>query len=260
MKIVFWNIKQNEKMAYVVDLIDRVKPDLLFLAECSPEIAKESQSRYNVIASKISGNPKVHGFVLSENVRCSLLHEYKNRLFLYRLTWQNKEFLLGTVHLLPKNRTSALTQSHETAKYVREVRMIEKDEEQKDTILIGDFNMNPFDPGMVSASVFNSVCSSEIALKQSRRFQGEDYDYFFNPAWKNYAGVGNEIYGTYFYHACGMDEYHWNNFDQALVRPSILRQYSPKFSILHDVLGFDLRKKNNGVSDHYPILLEIKEK
>jgi exonuclease III len=176
------------------------------------------------------------------------------------LTWQDKDFLLGTVHLLPKNHASSDTQSLEAKDYVREVRLVEKDEQQKNTILIGDFNMNPFDPGMISASTFNSVCSPAIALKRCRTFQWESYDYFFNPTWKNYAGVGKDIYGTYYHHSCGADEFHWNNFDQALVSPSILQQYNPEFSILHDVLRFDLRKENNGISDHYPILLELKEK
>jgi hypothetical protein len=176
------------------------------------------------------------------------------------LTWQDKDFLLGTVHLLSKMNTTPQTQSLEAGEYVRKVRMIEKELQQKNTILIGDFNMNPFEPGMVSASVFNSVCSLDIALKQSRKFQYVDYDYFYNPAWKNYAGVGNEVYGTYYHHSYGMDEFHWNNYDQALIRPAILQQYRPEFSVLHDKVWFDLRNKNNNISDHYPILLELKEK
>jgi hypothetical protein len=208
----------------------------------------------------LSDDPKIRCFIISKKMECSLKREYKNRLFLYQLTWKNKRFLLGTVHLLSKNNASAHAQRLEAKGYVREIQMFEREQQQKDTIVIGDFNMNPFDPGMVSASVFNSVCSAEIALKGTRMFQSEKYDYFFNPAWKNYAGIGNEVYGTYFYHSVGADEFHWNNFDQALIRPSILQQYEPKFSVLHDILGYDLRKRNNGVSDHYPILLELKEK
>jgi len=257
MKIVFWNIKGSKDVTHVVDLVDSVEPDLLFLAECSPEIVASSQSRCRVIAPRIFANPKVRGFVVSENVKCTLSLEHNDRLFFYRVTWQGKEFLLGTVHLLSKIYASNSAQSSEAQKYVRVVRMTEKAEKQKNTILIGDFNMNPFEEGMVKVHAFNSVCSSEIALKKGRQFQGEYYDYFFNPAWKHYAGVGNGVYGTYYHHSCGADGFHWNNFDQALVSPSILQKYNPQFSILHDVLGFDLRNKNNGVSDHYPILLEL---
>ena len=257
MKIIFCNInKRNKDVAHVVKLVNSVKPDLLFLAECSPEIVSATQTQYEMISPAIFDNPKVHGFIVSGKVECSLKREYNERLSFYRLAWQGKEFLLGTVHLLSKNCTSALAQSLVAEEYVRMVRIQEEIEKHKNTILIGDFNMNPFDSGMVSASVFNAVCSQEIALKQSRKFQRKDYDYFFNPAWKNYAGVGNAVYGTYYHHSCGMDGVHWNNFDQVLIRPSILQQYKPKFSVLHE-LGFDLRNKNNGVSDHYPILLEL---
>ena len=260
MKIAFWNINRNKDVTHVVNLVDRAAPDVLFIAECSPEIVESLQSLYRMLVPIVSDKPKVRGFVVSENLKCLLKHEFKDRLSLYQLTWNSKEFLLGTVHLLPKNNASSQAQSLEAMKYVHVIQRFEREQRQKNTIIIGDFNMNPFDPGMVSASAFNAVCSPEIALKQSRRFQGDNYDYFFNPAWKNYAGIGDEIYGTYYYHAYGMDEFLWNNFDQVLVRPSILRQYNPKFSVMHDILGFDLRTRNNEVSDHYPILLELKEK
>ena len=260
MKIAFWNIKQNKNLDYVVKLIDSVCPDVLFLAESSPEMVELLQDRYKTLGPGISSEPKIYGFIVSKNLKGSLIREYKDRLFLYQLTWQEEFFSLGVVHLPSKLYKSTAAQSEQVAKYVREIRMFEEELQHKNTILIGDFNMNPFEPGMVLASLFNSVCSPAIALKQKRTIDGEDYDYFFNPSWKNYAGVGNDVYGTYYYHACGTDEFHWNNLDQVLIRPSILQQYDPEFFVLHDVLEFDLRKRNNGISDHYPILLELKEK
>ena len=260
MKIAFWNIKQNENLDHVVKLVDSVGPDVLFLAESSPEMVELLQDRYKTLGPGISSEPKIYGFAVSEQLKCSFDRKYQNRLFLYRLTWRKEDFSLGVVHLPSKNHTTNLAQSHDAAKYAQEIRVYEKERKHKNTILIGDFNMNPFDPGMVLASVFNSVCSPAIALKQKRKVKDEYHDYFFNPSWKNYAGVGNEVYGTYYYHSCGEDEFLWNNLDQALVRPSILQKYDPHFFVLHDVLGFDLRTKNNGVSDHYPILLELKEK
>jgi len=131
MKIVFWNIKQNKDITYVVDLVDRVSPDMLFLAECAPEIADLLRSRYKILVSRISTHPKVRGFAVAENLKCSLIHEYNNRLFLYRLTWKYKVFLLGTVHLMSKNHTTSLAQSLEAGNYVREIRMIEESEKQK---------------------------------------------------------------------------------------------------------------------------------
>lgn len=121
--------------------------------------------------------------------------------------------------------------------------------------------MNPFDPGMVVSDGFNSVCSETIAKKISRIVGGEECPYFYNPSWKNYSGIGNKIYGSYYYHSCsGGHEFHWNNLDQVLLRPSIIEKYDHVFKILHDVVGYDLTKKNNGISDHYPIFLELQEK
>jgi len=150
--------------------------------------------------------------------------------------------------------------------YMQKVKKIEENWKDKtqNTILIGDFNMNPFDPGMVCTRSFNSVCSLDIAKKMRCRKikdSGEIFTYFYNPSWKIYADAGNhDVHGTYYYDRCKSGQFHWNNLDQALLRPSILESYNHRFEVLYDTLNFDLRKENNGVSDHYPIMLEILEK
>ncbi|MDR1923990.1 MAG: hypothetical protein LBQ66_06420 [Planctomycetaceae bacterium] len=257
MKIAFWNIKLNKNFCYIVELVKRVQADILFLAECPQENITELQNSYKVLAGKIYERPKIYSCIISETLGCSLIQEYKNRLFVYRLTFGKQKLLVGVVHLISKNHANPNTQITVSIDYMREIREAYP---KQDMILIGDFNMNPFDHGMVSVAGFNSVCSEEIALKEQRQFQMEKYDYFFNPSWKNYSGIGNEVYGTYYHHSPDSDGFYWNNYDQVLLRPAILKKYNYKFTVLHNILNFDLRRKNNGISDHYPILLELQEK
>lgn len=274
MKIVFWNIRKNEDVQIIHQLVKKSAADLLFLAEC-PETLVAGIDYLEIMPPDIESipkpktKPKVRGFRTSNTYQVECVEYEHPRLWFYTIgkTFEkNGElmFLLGTVHLVAKRYYKPTAQQSRAQRLMQRVKKIEetwKDITQN-TIMIGDFNMNPFDPGMVIAEAFNSVCSQEIARKQSRMIDSEDYTFFYNPSWKIYAGVGNHVHGTYYYHTCKTDDFHWNNFDQVLLRPSILEKYDHRFEVLHETLNFDLRKSNNNnkVPDHYPIMLEIKER
>ena len=51
-------------MAYVVALAERVKPDVLFLAECSPDIAELSRSRSGKITPALETKFTEHTFTI----------------------------------------------------------------------------------------------------------------------------------------------------------------------------------------------------
>lgn len=260
MKIVFWNIKQNKNRQLIIDLVARIEPDIFFLAECPESLVETFGCRFQALKARVNDTPKVRGFVASNAMKCRLIQEISDRFFVYHVLWEDKEVFLGVVHLLSKLYADTGAQKSEVQKYMWEIRSLEKERNSKNTILIGDFNMNPFDPGMVYPHAFNSVCSKMIAAKKSRTYERVVYDYFYNPSWTNYAGLGNEIYGTYYHRCCRPGGFHWNNFDQALLRPDVLENFDCRFSVLHNLFDYDLHKQNKDFSDHYPILLELKEK
>jgi Endonuclease/Exonuclease/phosphatase family. len=270
MKIVFWNINKNENLAVIQKLVEKTTPDLLFLAECPKDFALKIKRKIipEIRPPYIPPNskPKIRGFSISSNCQTNCIEVSNNRLIFYSIREGEMLLLLGTVHLIDKRNHNDFSQYRQACAIVSDVKKIESAWQKKtsDTILIGDFNMNPFDPGMVVGDAFNSVCSEQIAQKRPRKVNKEKYTYFYNPSWKIYAGVGNCVHGSYYYHSCKSGEFHWNNFDQVLLRPSILNKYHHTFEVLHDVLGFDLRDgnktKGNKISDHYPIMLTIEEK
>ncbi len=87
---------------------------------------------------------------------------------------------------------------------------------------MGDFNINPFENGVVSARGFHAVMDRNIASKGSREVQGKDCKYFYNPMWRLLGDDTNGSLGTYFYYKSGYISFFWNAFDQVLLRPSLL--------------------------------------
>lgn len=270
MKIIFWNIHCNKdqnpvaKLDAVAGLVDNRETDLLFLAECSEEMLAEIKKTYEEVI--VPASSKIKCFKIGQAISCRCIKEIgPTRFVFFHVESGAIKCTLVVLHLPSKFHADVHRQHGISGKCILEINAYEQTVANTDTVLIGDFNMNPFDPGMVVFDGFNSVCSQDIAKKGKRIVDGENYNYFYNPSWKFFSGMDNEtfkktFYGTYYYHGCsGGHEFHWNNFDQVLLRPSMIRQYDHVFEILHDVAGFDLTKKND-ISDHYPIFLELREK
>ena len=128
------------------------------------------------------------------------------------------------------------------------------------TIIVGDFNINPYDQGCTGVQYFNSVPVYSEAKKKTRTVAGKKFAMFYNPMW-NLLGDNSMPYGTY-YHS-GSDTY-WNTYDQVIIRPALCENFvKDSLKILTETSSRYLLNRNGHpdkkVSDHLPIVFEIKE-
>ncbi len=79
--------------------------------------------------------------------------------------------------------------------FKQEIELAEEESGHKNTVIFGDFNMNPFDKGMISAAALNSLPSLRIAKNESRIIQGPKHSFFYNPSW-NLLGDLDDTPGT----------------------------------------------------------------
>ncbi len=185
----------------------------------------------------------------------------------------DKKILLGGIHL-----SSELTLHEESSRaglardIMKEVNKIENDLGHSNTILIGDFNMAPFELGMVEYSAFNAVMSIDIAEKKYRHVNGsgigthDKYHYFYNPMWSFMGDLSKYAPGTYYwYDNSRNNKFRWNTLDQVLMRPCLIPNFA-KESI--KIIDSDLSGKmlinsklssrpKSQISDHLPIFLTI---
>jgi hypothetical protein len=132
------------------------------------------------------------------------------------------------------------------------------------SILIGDFNMNPFEKGLVASNGINAWQHLDY-LKDNpkgREIDGSFYRYFYNPMW-NYFGDFQIPFGTIYHRAPGHVSHEWNLYDQVIFRPE-LYNYVDKNSvqIVTNISGVSLLKDYERpyekYSDHLPITFELK--
>jgi len=111
-----------------------------------------------------------------------------------------------------------------------EIERIEFEHKCNNSIIIGDFNMNPYEPGMLGASALHSLSSRNIVKKQKRILHGKEYNMFYNPMWSLLGDI-NLPDGTYFYDDSSQEvNLYWNIFDQVLIRPSLIELFNSTYA------------------------------
>jgi hypothetical protein len=156
---------------------------------------------------------------------------------------------------------SGQEQSLNTVRLGDIIRTIEKQTGNQNSMLVGDFNMNPFEDGMVSADGIHGVMDKAIALKLTRVVGGETRPYFYNPMWGRLGDESTGPPGTYYYPGSGQISQFWNTFDQVLLRPSLLDYYSSAaLKVVTKIGDRDLLKDgkiDKSISDHLPLLVGL---
>jgi hypothetical protein len=139
-----------------------------------------------------------------------------------------REVLLGAVHLSSKLYRSEQSQAMACVALRRNIADQEKRVGHQRTILLGDFNMNPFEAGMVGAEGLHGVKSRNVAARGSRKVDGLEYPFFYNPMWSHLGDASEASAGTYYFDRGEHVSHFWHTFDQVLIRPELIVGFDPK--------------------------------
>lgn len=174
------------------------------------------------------------------------------------------ETLLTAIHFVDKGNHSNESQSEQAGIIIKEIQETEISQGIESNIIVGDFNMNPFEHGIVKANGFHATMSKKIALEQSRIIQENEYKYLYNPMWSLFGDLHEEPIGTYHYKHSELINFQWNIFDQLLLRPSLIERLEKdslkiltsdgKNSLVNEK---GIPKGGDNHSDHLPIIFTI---
>jgi hypothetical protein len=169
-------------------------------------------------------------------------------------------FLLVGLHLPSKLHFSDQEQLMHAIRVSRAIQDAEETVEHSRTLVIGDFNMNPFEPGLVAADSFHAVMDQKIAMKGCRTVQGQEKPFFYNPMWGLLGDASPSPPGTYYYNG-GYINYFWNTFDQVLLRPDLLVFFPQGGVQVISKVGTKGLLNENGLprsaSDHLPVVVRL---
>lgn len=267
--LLFWNLKQKPLRDCVGSLAEAHSAEFVLLAESAIQddgVVQSLNSRRRTGYRRLStftGVSRLRAYSTYTRRQCfPVFEDLSERLVIYRLVLKKIDLLIGIVHLASKAYFREDDQISEAQRIASEVRIVEKEFGHRRTILIGDFNLNPFDPGMIASHGFHAVMDRRIAMSKTRKVQSVDYPFFYNPIWGRLGDETPGPAGTHFYRNSNPIVYFWNAFDQALVRPDVLECSQAELSILTtdgNVILADANGRPDAVhfSDHFPILFRL---
>jgi endonuclease/exonuclease/phosphatase family metal-dependent hydrolase len=270
LRFAFWNLNRKRLDNLVVDLVKQEQIDILLLAE-APGRAGELVRLLN------DGTTPASAAFAAPFVRCDAIvlvmrflvdfarpiHESLDGFTIQELKLPARPpILLVAAHMPSKLHARVEEQTFGAEKLANYIDQAESKVSHRRTILVGDFNMNPFEPGMAMAGALNGVMTRSIAERGQRTVGRKQYPFFYNPMWSRFGDANPGPAGTY-YHGKGQLTHFWNMFDQVLIRPELLPYFDSDRLRIVDRIGSTslttLRGTPNSslASDHLPIVFEL---
>lgn len=262
MKYLFWNTNNVVHIDTVlIELIETYTPNIFALAEYNNDgvaLSKKLQAKGLLYEEVPQVSCRVRIFT---NIKINFVdHGHDNKYFTIKFFPYNKieKHIIAFVHFPSKLRPV----QRKNDAIIREMMTAIKESSEniscKKVIIMGDFNMNPFEESMVSADALHAVSTRKIARKGSRKIDDITYDYMYNPMW-NFIGDLNSMSGTYYYASSDFTCFYWNTFDQFLISPDLIDDLELKnIKIINSVNTTSLCSKTKPkISDHLPIYFEL---
>lgn len=265
LRILFWNLNKKDLQHQVCRIAKEKLANIIILIETDFDHKDMLDAlRAQVLPTFCRPRSSPSRFEIFSCDTCFDLTELYagDRISIRRLCYAETDLILGSVHLVDRRNWDQNNQSVQTALLVSEIARQESKLGHNRTILIGDFNMNPFDPGMNMAPGMNAMMTAKCIERGERIVQKQPYQYFYNPMWGLFGDRSPGPSGTYYHTSSSQGHYGWNMLDQVLLRRSLVPRFE-RVEILsaagsRPLISQQGRPDTKSASDHFPILVSLK--
>lgn len=265
---LFWNVARKDLSDMVARLASERGADVVVLAENGGDPGETlDKLRRSVDPSFVhpkSEQGRIDVFGRGDDLELREVYvDASGRLTVRILRYGGTELLFAAAHLPSKIYWSREDQAAEVHELSQQIRAAEERRGHARTILVGDLNMNPFDDGVVQANGLHAMMTRATAEEGSRRVQGRDYPFFYNPMWGFFGDRTPGPPGTFYYRRNGHLSYEWNILDQVLVRPEVLPFFDDVAIVTKigetELIAASGRPDRKTASDHLPIVFRLGE-
>lgn len=259
MRLLFWNLKKNANEKYIVDLLTEQSVDIAIFAEyCNTSFSTVIELlKNNYIHYDGYGACEKITLLCKKDISISIKRE-QDRYTLYSVCMHNSQYNIIGVHLPAPPNSDANDRKCIIRDLVSDTNELELQSKNYQTIVIGDFNCNPFNEEIIQKDSFNAVLYKPlIEAQETVTYMRKKYRRFYNPI-INYISEATQTYGS-FYYSSGNAPLYWNCFDQILVRRCLCENIQ-RIEYIKGIKGKQLIKEckpNDAISDHLPLLADI---
>jgi hypothetical protein len=264
LRILFWNAHRHDLSSQVTALADDLSVDTIVLAEYDgcpyavlSSLQKQVDSRFNAPFSTSDRFLVFTRWVAPEFNEVLNSERFSVRKYSHR----NSSALLAIFHGLDPYNNDIHQRSSFALEKMRDLRKAMDEHNTKKALVVGDFNLNPFDPVMNQASGFNAMMTKNCVSRGSRRVVGQEYDFFYNPMWSFLGDLSPGSPGSIYYRG-RQGQFGWNMFDQVLVHHSLISNFV-EVQIINSHASIPLSSPrghpNPVVSDHFPLLVTLRK-
>lgn len=266
---LFWNLDRQPIPGLVAELAHSHNVDVLMLAECAipaPDLLRELNHKQVQRYSPPDARSQCDRIVIYPRFATRFLDvvlESGKGTFRHVCTPANQSVLLGVVHLSSKLHQSGPSQAQAATGFRFLVERAEQMVGHTRTVLVGDWNMDPFEEGMAGAAGLHAVMTRALTNQVTRTVDGEAYRFFYNPMWGRFGDTTPGPPGSYYYRSSEHVGYFWHLFNQVLIRPDVLPFFRHTELAILDRIGSTSLLTANGLpdravaSDHLPLLFRL---
>ena len=196
LNILFWNLKRNAIEDYIVDCLVENNVDIAVFSEFEGidfiQIEKQLGSMYVRIVA-VQSDEKVT--LMAKKTFSVNIIQQQHRYNLYIVNTAIKDYLISAVHLEDQINYDTADRIEIIKSLMRDIEQTEKIFNCCNTIVIGDFNANPYDEELLSKYAFNAVLFKKIILKSELTNPNTlKCRRFYNPI-LHYISEETEMYG-----------------------------------------------------------------
>lgn len=270
MNILFWNTFKKPLHKEISDLVDELKLDVIILVENNGD-EKNLLTKINhyddfsltnklifqksviLFGRKVNYINEIYGHPRFGIYEMKLINEFVINLcvvhFPSKMNWGDSDDHFGLCVELSSS-----------------LRKIENESGNKKSIIIGDFNMNPFEKGLVNSAGLGNVSVKSIAANRKAKIYNQKQEVLYNPMWNFFGEMSRgEVPGTFYYNSSKYINHYWNIFDQFMIRPELLNSFLEEdFAIITQIKNKSLLRESNNIniidksiSDHLPLFVKL---
>ncbi len=258
MNILFWNLHNNSNEAWVKEILQEHDVDIALFAEykgTSFERILPNLKNYNQYDG-LGACEKIT--LLCKNTAQVIVKREQDRYTLYNCSAEGISYNIAGIHLPAPPASDSNDRKNIIRNIVQDISELELETKNRRTIVIGDFNCNPFDQEVVQKDTFNAVLFRPVIDKQEIiTYQGRNYRRFYNPI-VHFLSEDTCMFGSIYY-SSGSAPLYWNCYDQILVRKELVRNIET-LDYIKTINGKKLIKNvrpNENISDHLPLLVSF---